>query len=739
MDVGAAQTVRRMLVAEGQATEAVPVAEMSAAGFRLTRVSPHIGRSLVEADEHPSADPVVVIGHDEWQDRFAGDPDVVGRTLRFGNVTHTIVGVMPDGFAFPLNHRFWTALRTGGVEALADAGPEGVVFARLAPGVSLDAAQAEASALGLLAEPDPNERLRARVVPYTFAFTGDFDRGDARLFITLALIAVCLLLVPPCVNIAILIYARTVARQEEFAARYALGASRGRIVGQLFIESLVLAGGAAIVALVLADRALVYARETVLRDLPEGLPFWYDFRISATTVLVTAGLALVAALFAGIAPALKATGNEMQAGFRALGSRTQLRLGATWTTLVIAQVGFSLAALPTALEMGWGTLRPGLLGPGFPAEEYLTARLVVDREMFDGATDSTRPFADRFGALQDNLVRQLEADADVLGMTVAAAVPGEEPWADIEVEGRTLVQGGVFEGDDLVRFNYVDDAYFDVFDAPLLAGRGFAPGDFEREGTAVVVNRYFAQRLLGDENPVGRRVRYLRRRGTGDAMSEPGPWYDVVGVVANVRATEVHGVVHHPLPHGGRHPVSLALRAGGVPTDVAPRLRTLVSREHPAARVEEVRPMDAIYREHAIGNNMGASSLAAVTLSVLLLSAAGMYALMSFTVNQRRREIGIRAALGAQPRRLLAGIFRRALGQLGAGVTGGMLVKHPWRRSRRGGGHAADRTRGRRRPGPPRAPRPPHRGAARRLVVFPRIVADSSNERLTLNNTGHTH
>ena len=177
---------------------------------------------------------------------------------------------------------------------------------------------------------------------------------------------------------------------------------------------------------------------------------------------------------------------------------------------------------------------------------------------------------------------------------------------------------------------------------------------------------------MGGGNPIGRRVRYLRR--AGDGVSEPSPWYDVVGVVANVRATEVTGVVYHPLTPGGRHPVSLTLRAGGVPTDVAPRARTLVSREHPAARVEEVRSIDAIYREHAIGNNMGASSLAALTLSVLLLSAAGMYALMSFTVNQRRREIGIRAALGAQPGRLLAGIFRRALGQLGAGVTGGMLV-----------------------------------------------------------------
>ena len=673
VDVGAAQTVRRILVSDGNPTEAVPVAEMSAAGFRLTRIAPALGRPLVETDELDSAEAVVVIGHDEWQERFGSDPAVVGQTLRFGNVTHTIVGVMPEGFAFPMNHRFWTPFRRGSVDTLADADVGGVVFARLAPGASLNRAHAEVAALSLLGEPDPDERLRGRVVPYTFAFTGNFERQDVRLMISLTLVAVGLLLVPPCVNIAILVYARTVARQEEFAARYALGASRSRIVAQLFIESLVLAGGAALMALVIADLALQYARDTLLRSIQGGPPFWLDFRISPTTVLVAVGLAVVAATIAGIAPALKATGGQMQAGLRALGSRTQLRLGATWTVLVVAQVAFSLAALPTALEMGWGTIRPGLLGPGFPAEQYLSARLVVDREMFDDTTDPSVPFETRFGALQEDLVRTLQSDADVLGMTVTAAATGREGWSSVEIEDRPAQEDGIFTGDELVRVNYIDDQYFEVFDRPLLAGRGFGAADFEPGHTGVLVNREFVDRLLGTENPLGHRMRY-RRRLSGDALSEPGPWHDIVGVVANLRATELRGAVYHPLPPGERHPVALAMRAGGTPTDLAPRLRTLVSRLHPAARVEEVRPLSAIYREQAIGNNMGASSLAAVTLSVLLLSAAGMYALMSFTVNQRRREIGIRAALGAQPGRLLAGIFRRALGQLGAGVTGGLLL-----------------------------------------------------------------
>ena len=285
-------------------------------------------------------------------------------------------------------------------------------------------------------------RAFPRLVPYTRAFFSDAEFWEARL----ALFLVALLLVPPCANIAILVYARTVTRQEEFAARYALGASRGRIVAQLFIEIFVLAAGAAGVALVLVRLAGVYMEAIVI-----GWPLWMDFSdFSVTTVFFVAALTVLAAVIAGVIPAIQATGRLAQSGLRALGGRTGMRLGATWTALVVAQVAFSVAVLPEAVESAWGTLRPGILGPGFAAEDFLTAGLAMDPQTGPGERTGIDPdpSTTRFGARRAELVRRLANEAGVSGVTVSAAVPGNEPWAFIEVSdlAGTPSPGGVLGG-----------------------------------------------------------------------------------------------------------------------------------------------------------------------------------------------------------------------------------------------------------------------------------------------------
>ncbi|HYE87811.1 MAG TPA: ABC transporter permease, partial [Vicinamibacterales bacterium] len=244
-DLGGFQTIERRLIVEGRPAEWVRVAEITASGFRLARVAPMLGRWIADADERAAAEPIVVIGYDVWQTRFAADRAVIGRTVRLGEIHHTVVGVMPEGFAFPVNHRYWIPLRAEPFGSLK-ASPDGVVFGRLARGVSLEGAQAELSIIGLL-PPDGRSTAqppRPRVVPYTFAFTDDVERGELAWQQRIILLLVSLLLVPPCLNIAILIYARTITRQEEFAARFALGASRGRIVMQLCLEVLVLSSAA---------------------------------------------------------------------------------------------------------------------------------------------------------------------------------------------------------------------------------------------------------------------------------------------------------------------------------------------------------------------------------------------------------------------------------------------------------------------------------------------------------------
>ena len=298
------------------------------------------------------------------------------------------------------------------------------MFARLASGVSLDRAQAELATVGLLppatttSRPTDAAARRPRVVPYTFAFTDDVERGELAWQQRIILFLVSLLLVPPCLNIAILIYARTVTRQEEFAARFALGASRGRIVLQLCVEVLVLSSAAGALALTLTRPILAQIGDIIRRfpDLDGSLPFWVNFDFSWRAALFVAGLSVLAALIAGLIPALQATGRVLPVALRSLGSRTRIPLGATWTALIVAQVALAMAALPSTIELAWGHLRPAVLGPGFAAREFLTARLVVDRSS------------------PAEVVRQIEAELGASAVTFAAAMPGAEPLTLIEME-----------------------------------------------------------------------------------------------------------------------------------------------------------------------------------------------------------------------------------------------------------------------------------------------------------------
>jgi hypothetical protein len=360
-DVGAFHTIRRNVITTDGSVELAAVAEISAAGFRVAGVPPLVGRPIADAVAAPRAAPVVVIGHDVWQRRFAGARDVIGRELRLGEIVHTVVGVMPDGFQFPLNFRYWVPLRLGADERLRNTGPEGAVFGRLAPGATIARAHAEVSALGILPPAVRGaQREEARVVPYTFAFTGDFERGELGLLWSLSSLALVLLLLPPCANVAILNYARTVTRQQEFAARHALGGSRARIVWQLFIESLVLTAAAAGVALLIL-RVVSVVVAGRLQQIPGGPPFWMTFGVSYRTLLFVAGLAVAGAAVSGLVPALQATGRLARLGAGALAGRTSLRLGATWTTLVIAQVAFSVGVLPLAAELAWAFCGAGVL------------------------------------------------------------------------------------------------------------------------------------------------------------------------------------------------------------------------------------------------------------------------------------------------------------------------------------------------------------------------------------------
>jgi putative ABC transport system permease protein len=243
-DFSVSRNVQRNLIVGGRPPEDVMVAEISASAFRAARVGASRGRTLLPQDEHAGAPDAIVIGHDEWVRRFGADPDIVGQSVRLGRTAYTIVGVMPEGFGFPTYHSFWIPWRLDAAAHGPRSGPSINVSGRLAPGATLESAQAELTAISrrlAAASPATHEHLRPLVMAYAHAFSEIDDPEDA-LAVYAIEIAIVLLLVLICVNVAILVYARTATRQGEIAVRVALGASRRRIVAQLFVEALMLAG-----------------------------------------------------------------------------------------------------------------------------------------------------------------------------------------------------------------------------------------------------------------------------------------------------------------------------------------------------------------------------------------------------------------------------------------------------------------------------------------------------------------
>jgi hypothetical protein len=290
-DVGAFRPAIRNIVAADGGAEVGRGVAMSAAGFRLARVQPLLGRYLVDDDERPGAPPVVVIGYDVWRGSFAADSGIIGRSVKLGDEQHTVVGVMPEGFAFPIDFDLWVPLRIDSLGYDWREGPALFAFGRLAPGATFTRAQAEIETLEsriAKAHPDSHATLRPRVMPFSRSWF-ELDSPDALLALRSAQLLMALLLVVICVNVAILLYARTATRQSEIAVRSALGASRGRIVTQLFGEASLLSALGAAVGLVIvwgvASRLDVMLAQVGVGILAAMVPARQALGIQPTVVL----------------------------------------------------------------------------------------------------------------------------------------------------------------------------------------------------------------------------------------------------------------------------------------------------------------------------------------------------------------------------------------------------------------------------------------------------------------------
>ena len=695
-EIGAFRTLERNLITSEGLGEPVEVAEMSAVGFQLARTPPLLGRALLESDEAPGAPAVAVIGYDVWQNRFNADPGVVGRTIRLGSVQTTIVGVMPEGFAFPVSQNLWTPLRLDPLEYARGEGPSLRVFGRLADGVSIEQARVELSAIGqrVAADfPETHEHLRPTVQPYAqsiFGFSGALEVGAVS---SVNLVAV-LLLVLICGNVALLMFARAATRESELIVRSALGASRGRIVAQLFTESLVLGALAAALGLAAANAGLQWGLRIVETAIMDGvpLPFWIQARVSPTTVVYAVLLTLLVAVITGVVPALKATGRGVGARLReASAGGGGFRFSGMWTFVIVTQVALMIALPVVAAQLRYDMVTIRDTDPGFPAEQYLSARIEMDREQGVAADTSEAQFTARYEASLLELERRLEADPAVTAVTFAERLPlMYHPHRRIDVEGggATLTEREIKGYGDPVALGYrVSSAtvtldFFESLDAPILNGRALHSGDLAPDARNVVVNETFVRRILGGRNPIGQRIRYRfyeERRGDETFNPEDEPWYEIVGVVRDMANTHSpldfkNAGIYHPGTPGESYPATAAIHVVGDPVAMAQRVRATAAAVNPALRMYGVAPLDDVLDVEVDFMSFWFRIILMISVIAIVLSLAGIYAVMAYTVARRTREIGIRVALGADARRIVLAIFRRPLVQTAAGVIVGTLL-----------------------------------------------------------------
>jgi predicted permease len=687
-DIGAFRLVQRNLIVGEHVGEPVDAAEISAAAFR-TGIAPLIGRGLVDEDESPQSPAVVVLGNRLWKMRFGGDPDVLGRVVRLGATEATVVGVMPEGFAFPVRQNLWTPLRVRALPQEPGQTPFLRVFGRLATGIELREAQAELTTLGSrVAEQFPKhyENLEPRVLPYAESFLDlpqDFlvkaGIHSINAFGTLFLVVVC-------GNVALLMFARAAAREREILVRRALGAARSRIVMQLFTEALVLAAIAAALGLAATDFALKWALAAMSSD-SDGWPFWFEGGLSVTTLTYSIWLTVLAAIVAGVIPALKVTRSNMEVGLRqASAGAGGIRIGGIWAGVIVAQIAATVLFTAVAYVVQRQAAGIASAKAAFPAEEYLAVRLEMDR---DGLTEASaskpdEAFLRRYEATVRELEQRVAAAPNVAGVTLAERLPLMPSGGgaiELDAAGPSEpVTGRAY----FVTTSAVDLDFFEVFQTPIIAGRGFAPHDTGRGVNTVVVNHLFVEKILEGRNAVGRRIRY--RVGDSQPTKEPGPWFEIVGVVGDLvpdpeapMSLDIPAkpLVYHTLGanRAQSYPLYLATHVRtGDPTSVLPALRRMAAEISPELRLSDIQRLDQGTSTDVRAWTGFANLILLVSAIALVLSMAGLYAVTSFTVSRRTREIAVRVALGAQVSSVVTTVFRGPLVQVAMGVTLGCVL-----------------------------------------------------------------
>jgi len=639
-------------------------AHVSANLFGLLGVAPLLGRDFAEEDTQPGAEQVAMLSYELWQNRYGGDPAVVGRQIRVDAHPATVIGVMPKDFSWPRREAVWVAA-TLAPSSKADEYAYWLVLRRHAGVATAQIETAFGAWFDDAAHAEP-ERFRGRHWRVEPLGNMAMNRA-ARSMLGMMLAAVFMVLLIACANAANLLLTRTLGRRQELAVRVALGASRARLVTQLLAQSALLSLAATAIALAVAHAGLRW-QQALLRESEFSLA-WLHFDINATVVLLAFGAALLTAFASGVLPALQVANATPSAGLQDGNSRSagSARFARVSRVLVIGEI-----ALSCALVICVGTLVRGIAALqhsdlGIDTDHLLTARVLLPTRAFPTAADQLR--------LYDRIGERLRADPAVVDASVGTALPGTfYNWI------RDVLPAGASLGDAELPTTYlgsVDDHFLAAFGVKLQEGRFFNSGDSADGVRVAVADRRFAERYGDGKSIIGRQFR-LDPRGAEDTT------VTIVGVSGSIALDAPGGVqppsLLVPLRQVPFKIASVAVRTRGDALAFAPKLAELMREVDADTPLYWVRDYAEIRRSMSYDERVVAQSFTLFGIVALVLAGAGLYGVMAFAVGQRTREIGVRRALGATRGAVLRALFSRNFVQLGIGLALGLAAGIPFAR-----------------------------------------------------------